>query len=291
MRVQDRRPGSIAFVLILVLVVLFVAIPIDTGASNERKSELRMGNIVLGIDEIDNGMFQELFHRQTLSTTDTESLSISTPDQADGLAIAQTCDQTVVGTSTGFFAANMPFYPCLNHGASPVGLGESVASYPVTTAKFSGDTLFFPEMVNQGNMFNNTQLREMNQTRITLPPYAATSATGELQGLYAAEGINNSGFNARNADMPVVLSSQTLDFDATPAYINNTTIVERLWRNSHLGAILDNAYEGDTAYPTWIMPYKNPYGLMEMHVPGTIMKFAFQETMPGTKLFRSLWTL
>ena len=290
MRVLGRRPGSSAAVLI-VLCILFAAVSLDAGASNERKYELRVGNIVMGTDEISSGMYQELFHRQTLSTTDTETLGISFPGPNSDLTIAQTADQAVLATSTGYFAANMPFYPCLNFGAPPVGLGASVAAYPVTMAKFSGNSLFFPEMVNRGNLLNNTQLRDMNQTRVTLPPYTATSAMGELKDLYKSEGINNSGFNARNSDKPVILSSQTIDFDATPAYINNTSIVERLWRNSHLGAIMDNAYEGDTAYPTWIMPYKNPYALMEMHSPSTIMKFAFQETMPGTRLFRSLWTL
>ncbi|CAJ38080.1 hypothetical protein [Methanocella arvoryzae] len=290
MRVHGIRPVSPAAALLIVLCMVLTSVSMDASASNERKYELRTGNIVMGLDEINSGMFQELFHSQSLSTADTETLGISFPEN-NGVAITQTSDESILATSTGYFAANMPFYPCLNYGAPPVGIGVSVAAYPVTTAKFSGNTLFFPEMVNQGNLFNNSELRDMNQTRITLPPFAATSATSELRGLYSMQGINNSGFNARASDMPVVLSSQTLDFDATPAHINNTTIIERLWRNSHLGAILDNAYEGDTAYPTWIMPYRNPYSLMEMHSPSTIMKFAFQETMPGTRLFRSFWTL
>lgn len=289
MRVQGRKMGSYAVVLILALVVFSIAMPLYATAANEERIELRMGNIVFGGDIIENDMFQSVFHQQTLSTTDTESLGIT--GNEDGIDISQASDQSVAATSTGYFEANLPFYPCLNHGAPMVGIGESVAAYPVTRAKFTGNTLFFPEMVNQGNMLNNTQLIERNMMRTTLPAYSATSATGTLQGLYASQGINNSGFNARNAGQPVILSSQTIDFDACPPVINNTTIIERLWRNSHLGALLDNAYEGDTAFPSYLMPYKSPYILMEMHNPMTIVNYAMQETRPGAKLIRSMWTL
>ena len=99
------------------------------------------------------------------------------------------------------------------------------------------------------------------------------------------------GWNANDKNMPVILSGKTINYDASPAQINNTSIVERLWRNSHQGALLDAAYEGNAAWPTWIDPLRNPFALLYCGDPFTTIKSALEMTMPGHYLIQSYWSL
>lgn len=285
--------GRFAAILVLALLASAVAMPQSVWSSGlEFRPEFRSGNTVFGIDYTSAGMAQDVFHQQSLATDDTEALAVSFPGQGSGADLAQTSAETIAATSTGFFEANTPFYPCLNNGASPVGVGHMWDPYPVTPASFTGNTIFFPEMVNQRNLIDSSKLQNMDATRITLPPQeAGPGVNQELLGLYGMEGFNNSGLNARNVNAPVILSAQTFNFDASPDQINNTSIVERLWRNSHLGVTLQNAYEGDAAYPTWVVPYKEPVTMMEFKCPGNVINYALSETKPGSYLTRSFWTL
>jgi len=275
--------------LIFVTILALSIFPLNSSAI-ELRPEIRVGDITFGSDVMTTGLSQSVFHQQTLASTDGEAAAVAFENDRPVPTITQASDQSVAATSTGFFQADLPFYPCLNNGASPVGIGQIGVPYPVTTADFSGSDIMFPEMTNQGNLLNDSKLVSMNSTRKTLPSPGST-ATGNLQTLYDRQGINNSGLNAKDANMPVILSSQTFNFDAEPDQINNTSLVERLWRNSHVGKLMDNAYEGDTAGPNWIMPYQDPYDLMQMHCPGNVIKYSLEETKPGANLIRSFWEL
>jgi hypothetical protein len=286
--------GAARPVAVFTLALLIVAFAMPYGARAaglEFKPELRYGNVVAGIDFTSSGMSQDLFHKETLASSDTEAMAISFPGGGPGATIAQSSDRTIAGSATGFVTADYAFYPCVNYGAAPVGFGHMWDPYPVTPALFYGNSLLFPEMVAQRNLIDNEELRRLDAPKITLPPPEAAGATSQLMGLYGLEGINNSSWGAREGGMPVILSTRTIDFDASPAQINNTSIVERLWRNSHLGHLLPYAYEGDAAYPSWLMPVKNPYGLMEMQCPTNVFSLALDKTRPGSYLIRSFWTL
>ena len=73
--------------------------------------------------------------------------------------------------------------------------------------------------------------------------------------------------------------------------INNTSLIERMWRNTHQGNILDFAYEGSTASPGWIAPVKNPYSLIKGGSSIKVLKDALQKTLPGQNLIPTFWNL
>lgn len=275
----------------LILCFIVVSMP---GTGTEGRPEFWCGNVIIGEDFIDNGMTQDLFHQQTLATASDSALAISLPSSQAGFspAISQTDTDTAVATSTGFMEANYMFSPGFNFGAAPVGIGQLGAPSPVTPAKFSARSVFYPEMVNRGNLLNNSQLREYNTTRMTLPPAQAGGASNLIWRM-ANEQSNQSaiGLDARDKNMTVMLSEKTIDPNALPEQINNTSTVERLWRNTHQGSVLDSAYEGDAAYPTWIAPFKNPILLIDCGDPFDTIHTALELTMPGRYLTTAFWNL
>jgi hypothetical protein len=279
--------------MIIVLLVILATMP---ASATEARPEVIYGNTVFGVDFIDSGMSQVLLHRETLATTDQEALAISFP-AGSGVAsvapaIAQTSSGTVTAASLGFFTSNFQFCPAVNIGAPAVGVGQFAVPSPVTTAKFSGHSLMFPEMTVEGNLLANGNVSKMSDTGITLPPSQANNAYDTVRGLsYLEKNQSAQGFEAREKGLPVILSSDTVDFEATPGQINNTSIVDRLWRNTHQANALNNLYEGEAARPTWIAPARNPYELIDCGIASDAIKSALEMTRPGKFLTRAYWSL
>lgn len=294
-----KRLLAIQVAVMLICITLISGLVVGT----ESKPEFWCGDVVIGADIIDAGMSQNLLHQQTLATTSDKSLAISftadSPKSADLVeagsispSISQTSSDTAVATSTGLFEANYMFNPGINYGAAPIGVGQFGVANPVTTARFSASSLFYPEMTVQGNLRKDTDQNSTDSFPVTLPPAQAVGASNLIQRL-ANEEDNKSaiGFDARAENMPVILSEDTIDFNALPDQINNTSIVERLWRNTHQGSILNYAFEGDAASPTWIAPMKNPILLIDCGDPYDTIKNALVLTMPGKSLTRAFWSL
>lgn len=262
----------------------------------ESRPELWYGNTVFGIDFVDSGISQQLFHRSTLATSDQEAMAISFPaglgDTVAAPAIAQTCADTVTATSLGFFNSNFQFCPVVNVGAVPVGVGQFGKASPVTMARFAAPSLLFPEMTVEGNLLANGDYKKMASTGITLPPAQAGTTYDTIRGLsYQEKNQSATGFSAREKGLPVILSGHTLDFVATPGQINNTSVTERLWRNSHQSNALNYLYEGEAARPTWIAPAKNPYELIDCGESSKAIKSSIEMTRPGKYLTRSYWSI
>jgi hypothetical protein len=138
----------------------------------------------------------------------------------------------------------------------------------------------------QGNLPNATG------PDISLPPAQAGVAYNTVSQLAAREeAVEATGFDARDENLPVILSSKTIDGDSTPDQINQTSIVERLWRNTHQGNILNYAFEGSVAQPIWIMPVKNPFLLIGCGGGLDSIKESLLMTRPGKYLYRSFWSL
>jgi hypothetical protein len=171
--------------VILVLLAVLATLP---SSGTEARPEVVYGNTVFGVDFVDSGMSQELLHRDTLATSDQEALAISFP-AGPGVApaIAQTSSGTVTAASTGFFTSNFQFCPAVNIGAPVVGVGQFAAPDPVTTAKFSGHSLMFPEMTVEGDLLANGNVANMSKTGITLPPPQANNAYDTVRSLLYLE--------------------------------------------------------------------------------------------------------
>jgi hypothetical protein len=287
--------GKLLALQVAIFLIIVLALPVHVSCT-ESRPEVIYGNTVYGVDFIDSGMTQELLHRDTLATADQEALAISFPagTGADitSPAIAQTSSTTVAATSLGFFNSNFQFCPAVNVGAPPVGVGQFAAPDPVTTAKFSGHSLMFPEMTVQGNLLARGDVAKMADTSITLPPSLAYNAYDQVRGLsYLEKSQGTRGFSAKGKGLPVILSSDTVDFVSTPAEINNTSILDRMWRNTHQASALNDLYEGEAARPTWIAPAKNPYELIDCGISSDAIKSSLEMTRPGKFLTRAYWSL
>lgn len=272
------------------------------GAAAETRCEVVADGVTYGNDLTITGLNQSVFHQQTLVAADAETAAIAFPcdlkfSQGVGMAlpaISQTTEQVVSSSSTGFFYTDIPFYPCCNFGAAPVGFGQFRKSSPVTRARFRGSSLMYPEMVNQGILKPNLtyENKNINNTMVTLPPAAAAGAYGEASTVaHATRGetaINNSTFG--NITPPMLLSSQRFNFDSNASQINNYSIVERMWRNSHLAHLMDVAYEGESARPFWMEPLK-PTEALQRTNHSRVIGYSLNMTQPGKYLTRAGWDL
>jgi hypothetical protein len=63
-----------------------------------------------------------------------------------------------------------------------------------------------------------------------------------------------------------------------------------MWRNSHLGT-MGRAYEGDTSYPTWILPTEHTKSAVVMADWDAVNDLAMNQTVPGTHLTPRWWSL
>ena len=280
----------------IAIVLLCTAVFAYTVNGTESRPELYYGNTVAGLDFIDSGYTQELFHRSTLANTDQENLAISFPEGQGGAgfapAIAQMSSSAVAATSTGFFDSTFQFCPAINVGAPPVGVGQFMAPYPVSAAPFMGHSLMYPEMAVEGNFLAKGNASIIADQGITLPPSAATGPYNMLRGLeYLEENQSAQGFNAKEKGLPVILSSHTFDFISNPAQINNTSVLDRMWRNTHQANALNYLYEGEAARPTWIAPVTNPLLLIDCGNQFSAISEALVLTRPGKYLTRAFWTL
>lgn len=282
--------------LLAVITILSAILATLPASGTEARPEAIYGNTVFGVDFIDSGMSQDLFHSETLATADQEALAISFPSGSGARniapAIAQTSSATVTAASLGFFNSNFQFCPAVNVGAPPVGVGQFAVPSPVTTAKFSGHSLMFPEMTVEGNLLARGNVTKMADTAITLPPSQANNAYDGIRGLsYLEKNQSVEGFSASKKGLPVILSSDTVNFVSTPDEINNTSIVDRLWRNTHQANTLNKLYEGEAARPVWIAPAKNPYELIDCGIASNAIKSGLELTRPGKFLTRAYWSI
>ncbi|HTX43911.1 MAG TPA: hypothetical protein VMC61_04220, partial [Methanocella sp.] len=209
-------------------------------------------------------------------------------------SISESVDRTVSISRTGFFTADLPYYPCCNFGAAPVGYGQFGVPSPVTPAGISGNALMYPEMINRGILDRNlsTDNRNLNNTMTTLPTSLAPEAFGAVSAVAGAtvgeKPRNNTTLG--NTTMPTLLSDKRYNFNAPASDINNSSIVERMWRNSHLSHLMDFAYEGEASSPVWLEPMK-PMDAFQRRDPYKIINFSLNMTLPGKYLTRSYWEL
>ncbi len=293
-RVYGYLRGCLAIQAAFMLLCV-VLLPYGTFAS-ESRPEFRCGDTVFGVDAITGGMAQAIFHQQTLATDDEEALAIDFPamsgDTIASPSIAQISTDMITAASTGFFFSNFQYYPVVNVGAVPVGVGQFGKVSPVEMAPFIGKSVMYPEMVVKGNLLGKGDFPTMINTGFSFPPAQAAVANDTVWKLGKTESEQNAqGLNAIDKGLPVILSGHAFDFVSTPAQISKASTVMRLWRNVKQGSMLNYMYEGDAAFPTWIAPVKNPLQLIDCGEGSAAIKNALEMTRPGKFLQRSFWSL
>lgn len=87
------------------------------------------------------------------------------------------------------------------------------------------------------------------------------------------------------------LSYEHFNMSADRDTINNMSVTDRMWRNSHLGGTMWTAYQGDTAMPSWIAPFDKPQTVIQMTDHLQVLKDSLNMTDPGTVLKPRFWRL
>ncbi len=87
------------------------------------------------------------------------------------------------------------------------------------------------------------------------------------------------------------LSYEHFNMSADRDTINNMSVTDRMWRNSHLGGTMWTAYQGDTATPSWIAPFDKPQTVIQMTDHIQVLKDSLNMTDPGTVLKPRFWRL
>ncbi len=87
------------------------------------------------------------------------------------------------------------------------------------------------------------------------------------------------------------LSYEHMNMSADTDVIDNMSVTDRMWRNSHLGGTMWTAYEGDTATPSWIAPFDKPQTVIQMTDHIQVLKDSLNMTEPGTNIKPRFWRL
>lgn len=108
----------------------------------------------------------------------------------------------------------------------------------------------------------------------------------EILGAERAVPLNATGQNA----IMYRLSYPYYNFKAKPEVIGTMSLLDRMWRNSHLGT-MGRAYEGDTSYPEWILPMEYTKSAIALADWSQVNNDALNYTLPGTYLTTRFWDL
>jgi hypothetical protein len=238
-------------------------------------------------------------------------------------SIRQTVDQTYTASDTGFYYANFLGFMTPNNGAYPLSSGSSAFTSPISPPPtIAGPTSPYSEMYNimpgydrqkaigkklaanaaqNGSSYkaaikNSTLL---GQGIVDLPANSSvvraqqagneTSLTISGQEVIGAETAvprNYTGFDTSGANM----SYPYFAFNAKAGQISNTSMLDRMWRNAHLGT-MGRAYEGDTSYPIEILPTEYTKSAIAMYNWYQVSSDALNLTAPGTRLVPRFWGL
>ncbi len=291
-------------IIITACVVLLALVPHDaSGAAAETRYELATGGLASGNDLIITGLNQTVFHQSSAAAGDNEAFALSFPGALDfspsgGTNIAlpsihQERGQAASISSTGFFQANLPYYPCCNFGSAPVGVGQFGKPSPVKPARFRGNALMYPEMINKGILIPGLtyENKNLNNTMVTLPPLLSSGPYGEAAVVANATVGESPANNSSLGNVtPLLLSTLRFNFDSNASQIDNYTVLERMWRNSHLAHLMDIAYEGEASRPIWMAPLK-PSETLQRTDHSKVLGHALNMTKPGKYLTGSFWDL
>ncbi|WP_424357488.1 hypothetical protein [Methanocella sp. MCL-LM] len=282
----------------LALLIMAILISGTTEVSAWRAAKMKwvIGDIVFGNEVVLQKPSQTLFHQQTLAASDTEAMAISFPAAmagtgsavagAPGLTIAQTSDAAILGTDTGYYTANWCFNCFSNNGG--YALGDMSAMSPIRSGSMLGAGLIWPYM--------NTPDPAAGYTIMRFKPYINSSEnTGNITISPGTGLINNT---VDNATSPTAVganntsawkSKEPLNYKtATKEQIQNTSALEKMWRNANLVNTVPKAYTGTVERPTRI---NADTSVLKMTDRDKSVTDALNMTRPGEKAHTLFWDL
>lgn len=254
----------------------------------EIRQELRAGDLLYNREIILAPFQLSIFHGQTLAATDTEAFATS-PLSATGdggFSMAQTSDQTVAATQTGFFNVVFPNFRIVDFPSPPIGQGLAWVQkvQPMRLAGLPQNTaMIFPAMTEITRIDNGTGTGN-NASYIINNNFCQPYYPGNM--MVVKNVTNEKGENQTAIDRA---PRDYMTLIATPEQVANKTIMERMWRDVHLNYNLDLAYSGETCYPDHIFPVKNPYAVTFQIPLNRSNSDALILTQPGKHVKRLFW--
>jgi hypothetical protein len=288
--------------LIVALIVL-IALGIMTPALAWKASKIgvSVGDFFFGNEATLQKPSATLFHSQTEAATDAEALAINFPATgadlisepsitALGPSIAQTSAETATAADTGFFKANWCYTAFNNLGGYSL-VDDISAWHPIKSSAPVGSGVSWPYMNNAPLYGENT---------MTFQPVINKAVNmSDMGPTVAVTPVNTSiskGTNATNATAAVKnatkKSTPNRDYkNMTKADIQNTTGLERLYRNANMANTVPQSYKGTVDRPTMIAPMENPMDLIKPTNKTKSLTDAGKMTQAGSHLTTKGWDL
>ncbi|BAI61278.1 hypothetical protein MCP_1206 [Methanocella paludicola SANAE] len=174
---------------------------------------------------------------------------------------------------------------------------EFVWPYSIPTAKAASGSLaldtsslsspgYVPDVPSlEGVKSVNPNAGSVLKSQVRDPTGAAGISRQEVTGVEGVVPGSYMGGGAQN-----YLAYPFFPFAAKAEQISQMSLLDRMWRNAHLGT-MGRAYEGLTAYPTWILPLDYTKSAINMADWAAVNREALKYTLPGTHIMPRLWDI
>jgi hypothetical protein len=255
-------------------------------AEFEYRAEIRAGDVLYNSETTVIAILRAISHQETLARTDTETFAMSPLPTAagGGLALAQTSDDTMVASQTGFTAT-------LRYAWVPYEIGDKIGDSPEWAANVApiglagipvDAMMIFPQMT----MIKRMPVSTGNKKDYVIDANASAP-------MYPGNMMLVKNVTDDQGRDTIVLEPPYRDRwtpSTTPdEKIANKTIMQRMWANSHIIYKMDKAYAGETCSPTLIYPYKDITTLFSQVPDKTIINAALNMTHTGMHMRKIFW--
>ena len=280
---MSRGLRRCAIIVLLLYIVAVASFP-RTTAEVESRTEIKSGDLLYNRDEVAIIILRALFHQETLANTGTETFAMSPLSAAsNGLNLAQASADTIVASQTGLSATLrfswVPYDIGTKIGDSP---GWAADVKPISLAGIPRDSMMiFPSMTmikripyGTGNTFNY-----IIDANASLPVYPGN--------MMLVKNVTDD-----QGRITTILERPPRDYWApttSAEEIADKTIIQRIWANSHIVYKMDEAYVGETSFPTLIWPVKGENTLIPMIPDQVAIEGAMNMTRSGMHMRKIFW--
>ena len=199
------------------------------------------------------------------------------------MTLAQTSADTAVAIQTGFTAT-------LRYAWIPYEIGDKIGDSPEWAANvapigFAGipmdAMMIFPQMTMINRMPDSAgnKINYLIDANASAPMYPGNMML--VKNVTDEQGRNTT-----------VLDRPPRDYwtpYTTHGPIDNKTIMQRMWANSHIIYKMDKAYAGETCFPTLICPYKEISSLFPQVPDEEIINGTLNMTHTGMHMRKIFW--
>lgn len=287
------RKWAIA-VLIVLLILNFIT---PCGAWTAGKRLVIIGDMFWGGEFAKWKTTATLFHTENLAATDTEALAIGFPSLDQGLSfaptIAQTADNTLVGSSSGFFTAAWCFTSLEDPGG--YALTPNVGAWhPMKSTSMVGSGINWPYMTDAVDTGGSTMTFK---PAINTTPGTTNSGTPTMKSSPGKTALTGTNISAKptssSGNKPYVAQKKPSDYkDMKKADIQNLSGLDKMFRNANRkNTNTQKFYNGTVDRPSTILPMEKPMDVIKPADKKRVINDSINMTRGGTDLRTLFWDL